>query len=231
MRVSSLCSTLVLCMATCAVLLAVATAHPTRYSKKQLQMAQTPSGAPGVLSWHVHILYMLNEPSSVKAAMALRTRAQEEFSDYLGPHCDGRYDYGRLCMITDHDLFNSTLDGGPFVSGEWSIFVPVPYFSLVVPWFALHHGNLSLLTHPNTGFEYEDHSDYAQWGGMAWPINLAIFEQGVQTNEFGQTVGDAENPVAMPQGTLCGAHRNTTVLCMPGTTCQCGSSDNLCICK
>jgi aromatic ring-cleaving dioxygenase len=231
MRVSSLCSSLVLCVVVAVLLASVVTSHPTRYSQKQLAMAQADSGAPGILSWHVHILYMLNEPSSVKAAMALRRRAQDEFSAYLGADCDGRYDYARLCMITDHDLFNDTLSGGPFVSGEWSIFVPVPYFSLVVPWFALNHGNLSLLTHPNTGFEYEDHSDYAQWAGMVWPINLAIFEQGVQTNEFDQTVGDAGNPVAMPQGTLCGAHHNTTVLCMPGTACKCDNKDQLCICK
>ena len=34
----------------------------------------------------------------------------------LGPDCDGRYDNGRLCMITDHPL-NQTLDGGPFPAG------------------------------------------------------------------------------------------------------------------
>jgi hypothetical protein len=34
----------------------------------------------------------------------------------LGPDCDGRYDNGRLCMITDHPL-NETLDGGPFPAG------------------------------------------------------------------------------------------------------------------
>jgi hypothetical protein len=35
----------------------------------------------------------------------------------LGPDCDGRYDNGRLCMITDHPL-NETLDGGPFPAGD-----------------------------------------------------------------------------------------------------------------
>lgn len=47
-----------------------------------------------------------------------------------GADCDGRYDEGRLCLIYDHDI-NSTLDGGPFPSGEWSMFTPVSYYAQV----------------------------------------------------------------------------------------------------
>ncbi len=42
----------------------------------------------------------------------------------------------------------------------------------------------SLLLHPNTGYEYEDHSEWALWAGGAQTINMVIFEQGTQTNEF-----------------------------------------------
>ena len=46
-------------------------------------------------------------------------------------------------------------------------------------------GNLSVLLHPNTGYEYEDHSIWAMWAGQPWPLDMSIFEQETQTNEFG----------------------------------------------
>jgi hypothetical protein len=42
-----------------------------------------------------------------------------------------------------------------------------------------------MLLHPNTGYEYEDHSIWAMWAGEPWPLDMSIFEQGTQTNEFG----------------------------------------------
>ena len=113
----------------------------------------------------------------------------------LGPDCDGRYDNGRLCMITDHPL-NETLDGGPFPAGttppplslplfkrhmshagEWSVFVPVDYYQLVVPFMTQQYGDelttqLALLVHTNTGCEYEDHSKWALWAGQKWQVQL-----------------------------------------------------------
>ena len=65
-------------------------------------------------------------------------------------------------MINDHD-FNTTLDGGPFPSGEWSMFVPVSYYANVMPWFTQNRGEFSFLIHPNTGCEYEDHSKWTLW--------------------------------------------------------------------
>lgn len=37
-------------------------------------------------------------------ALKLRQRTRTQFQDYLGPDCPGRYDYGYLCMINDHDI-------------------------------------------------------------------------------------------------------------------------------
>jgi aromatic ring-cleaving dioxygenase len=62
-------------------------------------------------------------------------------------------DNGRLCMVYDHNITNDTI--GPFAIGEWSMSVPVHYYSAVVPWFTQHRGQFSLLVHPNTGCEYE----------------------------------------------------------------------------
>lgn len=86
--------------------------------------------------------------------------------------------------IVHYLLENTTLIGGPFVSGEWSIFIPLGYYPLITPWLMQNRGNLSMLLHPNTGYEYEDHSIWAMWSGQPWPLDMSIFEQGTQTNEF-----------------------------------------------
>jgi aromatic ring-cleaving dioxygenase len=177
---------------------------------------------PGILSWHVHIIYRIDLQEQLDTALSLRNLSAEVFQEYLGsdPECPGRYDWGRLCLIDDHDFVNES-GPGPFPVGEWSMFVPIGYYGLVVPWFLQNHGELSMLVHPNTGFEYEDHSIWASWTGEAWPLNLAIFTEGEQTNEFGQYPGDAENPVCMPSSTVCGdVQTNTTVLCCAGLACN-----------
>lgn len=144
-------------------------------------------------------------------------------------------------MINDHNFSNETLEGGPFPVGEWSIFIPVPFYSLVVPWMLQHRGVFSMIVHPNTGFEYEDHSAWASWSGEAQPLDMSIFEEETQTNELGHWRGDAGNPTCMAATTACGTtlpayNATTTVLCCPGLACSCGNGDGdddeqLCRCQ
>ena len=127
---------------------------------------------PAVLSYHMHILYDVLDKSQVAAALSFREDARKQFEGLTGPdaqcaldHDTCRYDQGRLAFIDDHALDNITADaGGPFVSGEWSMFVPVPYFGTITAWFMQHysdrHPAFSLLMHGNTGCEYEDHTKW-----------------------------------------------------------------------
>lgn len=199
-------------------------AHSTFYSKK-VECAS----APPVLSYHVHIVYDLYDDTQVQEAMALRESAREVFAPLLGTDCDGRYDNGRLCMIDDHE-FNTTLAGGPFPSGEWSLFTPVSYLSQVYPWFMQHHRSLSFLLHPNTGCEYEDHSIWAAWLGQPWPLNMGIFTEGQQTNEFNATRGDTGNPVCLPQHAVCGSKSQggPQGACCQKLTCLCFTENCYC---
>jgi aromatic ring-cleaving dioxygenase len=126
--------------------------HATFYPHRRQALKNVTTEPPSIISWHVHICYMLSK-DSVHAAMELRNRTARHFASYLGPECTGRFDDGRLCMIRDHD-FSTVLTVGPFPAGEWSIFVPRHYYGLIVPWLLQHRGNFSLLVHPNTGYEY-----------------------------------------------------------------------------
>jgi DOPA 4,5-dioxygenase len=50
-------------------------------------------------------------------------------------------------------------------------------FGQVMPWLALHRGNLVVFTHPETGDELTDHRDRAIWMGAVRPLNLEVFDK------------------------------------------------------
>ena len=56
--------------------------------------------------------------------------------------------------------------------------MPRPYYDLVVPWLFQNRGEFTLLVHPNTGCEYEDHSIWAQWSGQQWILDMSYSGPG-----------------------------------------------------
>jgi hypothetical protein len=140
-------------------------------------------------------------------------------------------------MIYDHDVHNDTI--GPFAVGEWSMWVPPHYFGVVVPWFSQHRGEFSLLVHPNTGCEYEDHSTWAQWNGPAWNMDLSIFDVNTQTNEFGEVLGTSKNPSCLSAKQVCAfgdaksPGYGPQVVCCSGSACNCDNAavDGNCYCQ
>lgn len=214
------------------VLLVLAMGHPTLYPGMKAVPMEERDGVPPVLSWHVHLVYSLY-PTDIEEALAIREEARRAFSPFLGDDCDGRYDNGRLCMITDHDL-HTTLMGGPFPAGEWSIFVPVPYYGLVMPWMTQHRGRFSVLVHPNTGYEQSDHDEWALWAGKPWPLITdpqVLGNRGERSNEIGHVPGDAGNMQCLPQNGRCGVPGSEKMQpCCKGLWCSCPSFSYTCRC-
>jgi len=217
----------------CLAVISAAWAHSAIYPPQILAKNALKKNNPDILSWHIHVVYNVYDRVAVKSALALRDVSINQFKSYLGADCYDRYDFARLCMIIDHNLTDPSDGGfGPFPSGEWSMFVPLGYYDVVVPWFLQNHGEFSLLVHPNTGFEYEDHSSWALWAGDRWPLNFHIFEKGKQTNEFGHSRGDSGNPVCLPKGALCGrkADLGPLAICCFGSACGCDPASGNCSC-
>ena len=50
---------------------------------------------------------------------------------------------------------------GPFLTSQWSVFVPLESFSQTVSWIMQHRGIYDILVHPNSGCELEDDSWWA----------------------------------------------------------------------
>ena len=61
---------------------------------------------------------------------------------------------------------------GPHPVPQFNVIFEVPEFQNIVPWLMLNHEGLSVLVHPLTESNYDDHSTYALWLGTPVPLRL-----------------------------------------------------------
>ena len=59
---------------------------------------------------------------------------------------------------------------GPHVLPQYAIVCPVELFPILIRFFMLNNGGLSILIHPNTGNAIKDHLDHAVWIGKQLPL-------------------------------------------------------------
>ena len=64
---------------------------------------------------------------------------------------------------------------GPFVTAQYSFFIPKDDLQRTQQWMMQNHGNYDVLIHPNSGCETFDHTIWAMWAGKAWEIDDSIF--------------------------------------------------------
>lgn len=61
---------------------------------------------------------------------------------------------------------------GPHPQSMYQVAFGIEEFPRIVPWLMLNHENLSVLIHPLSGNDYDDHAHYASWIGRQLPLNL-----------------------------------------------------------
>jgi len=61
---------------------------------------------------------------------------------------------------------------GPHPVPQFNVIFETPQFQHVVPWLMLNREGLSVLVHPLTESNYDDHSAYALWLGTPVPLRL-----------------------------------------------------------
>jgi len=67
---------------------------------------------------------------------------------------------------------------GPHPVAMYQIAFPVEEFPRLLPWLMLNRGQLSVLVHPLTGDDYEDHARYPLWLGAPLPLKLEVLRRG-----------------------------------------------------
>jgi len=154
----------------CFLLVSISDAHSTHYKTVKTGM----DGFPVMQSFHVHVLYLQNNEKSVNSSMAFYKSSLDHFN--IGIHCPGLTHNDYMCYFHP-----DTVPAGPFTTAQWAIYFLPNQYGEVVTWFMQHRfdydtDGFTILVHPNSGDEYDDHSIWTLWGGEKWPMDLSIFE-------------------------------------------------------
>lgn len=111
-----------------------------------------------------HIYYFARNDKSRTEAFELLDKLLADFPEYAAE--------GSMIV---KKLPNDTIIG-PHPTQFWEVDVKRPeVFVRLLGWFQLNHGNLSVLIHPQTGYDLKDHTDRALWLGEKLPILTDIF--------------------------------------------------------
>lgn len=118
-------------------------------------MTENFAELPRITGYHAHIYY---DAASRSLAERLREAIGTRFKAQLG-----RW----------HDV-----PVGPHPVAMYQVAFPVEEFPQIVPWLMLNRGALSILVHPLTGDDYEDHAYYPLWLGTPLPLKLEVLRRG-----------------------------------------------------
>ncbi|MEL4896693.1 DOPA 4,5-dioxygenase family protein [Crocosphaera sp. Alani8] len=109
-----------------------------------------------ITGFHAHVYY--NQESKSQADL-LRESLNNTFEERI-----------RLGRWHDNPI-------GPHPIGSYQLAFSPEQFGLVVPWLMVHHGQLSILVHPETGNDLIDHRNYSLWIGEQLELNLKVFQK------------------------------------------------------
>lgn len=129
----------------------------------------TGEGYPPIQSFHVHVLFFQTNQNNTNISLAFYKEALAYFK--IDKHCPHLFHNDYMCYF-----YPDMEAAGPFPTAQWAIYFLPEQYSQVVPYFMQHRDiGYTILVHPNTGAEKNDHSEWALWGGQPWPLDLTIF--------------------------------------------------------
>lgn len=141
---------------------------------------------PTIKSYHMHILYVGEDKKQVAMAREILDEYMKEFN--VTNLCE--WLFGQGGKVQEPCIFPMCKGpDGPFVGGQWAVYVPVRLHTEYSQWFTQHRRSLDLLIHPNSGWEKDDHQKWGVWGGNVWPLNLSIFGDGPDPANYTTSAG------------------------------------------
>ena len=117
-------------------------------------MSGTFADTASIEGYHAHIYY---DPESRGVAERLREAIGAGFQVQLG-----RW----------HDV-----PVGPHPTSMYQVAFAIAEFPRLVPWLMLNRAGLTVLVHPLTGDDYDDHAIHPLWLGPPLPLKLEILKR------------------------------------------------------
>jgi len=114
-----------------------------------------PDDIARIQGYHAHVYY---GPDTRALAEALREAIGARFDVQLGRWRDQPV--------------------GPHPQAMYQVAFPVAEFPKLVPWLMLNRSGLSVLVHPLTGDDYDDHALYPLWLGERLALDLESLRRG-----------------------------------------------------
>lgn len=130
-----------------------------------------------------HVYYFNHNKKSREEALTLRQKLFHDFPNYA--------EEGSIIVKIrrQEDVI------GPHPTQFWEVDVRRPeVFLELLGWFQVHHGNLPVLIHPQTGNDVEDHSRLALWLGDRLPLFFDQLPESAGIPEFGVLGGQRRDP-------------------------------------
>ncbi len=112
-------------------------------------MAEPFADTDRIEGYHAHVYY---DAATRALAERLRQAMGERFAVTLGRWHDNPV--------------------GPHPASMYQVAFAAAEFPRLVPWLMLNRAGLSILVHPRTGNDYEDHARFALWLGTPLPLRL-----------------------------------------------------------
>ncbi len=110
---------------------------------------------PMIHGYHAHVYY---DPSTRAVAESLRASLAETFPVRLGRMHDAPI--------------------GPHPRAMFQVLFATADFGRIVPFLMLHRRGLTVLIHPETGYDRDDHTAHAAWLGAVLPLNVEMLPNG-----------------------------------------------------
>lgn len=132
--------------------------------------------SPQIYSYHLHVLFLQNNESSVYQAMKLQKDFVTAFGLVGKPNCSGNagdpWNKGEMILCS----FGVDMEPvGPFPTAQFAFFVPPEVVVPTLNFLVQRRGDLDVLLHPNSGCEIEDHTKWMSWSGLSWRIDTSAF--------------------------------------------------------
>ena len=103
-------------------------------------------------SYHAHVYF---DENSIEQAKTLCEQAKTKFALSMG-----RFHQKPV---------------GPHPCWSCQLAFNADQFAGLIPWLSRHRNSLDIFVHPNTGNDYQDHTDFVMWLGRSYDLKLGIF--------------------------------------------------------